>query len=95
VGGAGLRARTARQHLGLCQPLLPAVFDPEVGVAGRDVQHESAFPLERDFMDELRAENSTAQAHVLQNLRIALRGRDQLASGEFVRPQAQVIDRLR
>ena len=46
----------------------------------------SAFPLERDFLDELRAENSTAQAHILQNLRIALRGRDQLASGELVRP---------
>jgi len=55
----------------------------------------SAFPLERDFLDELRAENSTAQAHILQNLRIALRGRDQLASGEFVRPHAQVIERLR
>jgi hypothetical protein len=52
----------------------------------------SAFPLERDFLlDELRAENSTAQAHILQNLRIALRGRDQLASGEFVRPHAQEV----
>jgi hypothetical protein len=49
----------------------------------------SAFPLERDFLDELRAENSTAQAHILQNLR------NQLASGEFVRPHAQVIERLR
>ena len=51
----------------------------------------SAFPL---FLDELRAENSTAQAHILHNLRIALRGRDQLASGESTRAGHREVEMM-